>query len=166
MNENNFYQMLQPPDPTPSNEICSCCPETPVKLMSPLGYNPIHCVVCNLEVAPERLILNKDIVQSIAYWRNLYDAIHWLELDSGAYEAWAKRELCDINSPINARGLKTQRELNKIHKCYYWYFQDESDDEYVPFAICPVCNEPLQEYPEGIFKQRFCEKCGIIGAGE
>ncbi len=113
--------------------------------MDALGYNPIHCVICNLEVPPERLNLSQDIVQSIAYWRNLYDAIDRLWLDSSAYERWAKQQLGDINSRVNILGREIQQQLAATHTCYYWYFQDQSDDEYSPFTSCPVCSEPLQE---------------------
>ncbi len=166
MSEKEFYERLRPPEPTSPSELCSCRPETPVKLMNALGYNPIYCIICNLEVPPERLNLSEDIVQSIVHWRDLYNAIDYLWLDSSVYESWAKQQLRDMNSRINVLGREIQRELATIHRCYYWYFQDESDDEYSPLTTCPVCNEPLQEYPGGIFKQRVCENCGVIGIGE
>jgi hypothetical protein len=43
----------------------------PVKLMTMrqvAGFNPIHCLDCNLEVPPERLSLTADLAEEIASW--------------------------------------------------------------------------------------------------
>lgn len=46
------YAQLRPPAPTPIDEICSCPSSTPIRLMTSLGENPIHCLDCNLESPP------------------------------------------------------------------------------------------------------------------
>jgi hypothetical protein len=166
MNKQQIYAPLQPPAPTPNDELCSCCADTPVKLMSTLGYNPIHCVNCNLEVPLERLPLLENVAKALAYWQNLHDAVYRLWLDSEDYEEWARQQLSNIHSRINKLGLDAQHALNAIHRCYYWYFQDESATGYTPFVTCPLCGQHLQDYSGGVFKQRICETCGIIGAGE
>ncbi len=53
--------------------------------MQALGENPIHCLNCNLEVPPEKLDLATKLIDAVAFWRNVYDAIDRLWLDSGAY---------------------------------------------------------------------------------
>jgi predicted nucleic acid-binding Zn ribbon protein len=158
--------MKNKPYPIPQDELCSCSPNPPVKLMSALGNHPIHCVNCNLAVPLERLALTESLVNTLVHWQRLYNAIDLLWLDSGEYEEWARQQLSDIHSYINRLGRKAQQELNPIYRCYYWYFQDESASDYTPFIACPVCGQRLQDYPNGIFKQRICEACGIIGVGE
>jgi hypothetical protein len=32
--------------------------------------------------------------------------------------------------------------------------------------LCPVCGEPLQDYPQGLFLQRVCEHDSIVTSGE
>jgi hypothetical protein len=56
--------------------------------------------------------------------------------------------------------------MNRFQKCYYRYFQDESDDSYIPFEKCPKCRRNLEDYNGGAFLQKICEKCLIIGSGE
>ncbi len=164
--ESDIYSRLRPPPETPPDEICSCKGNKPIKLMCTLGYNPLHCVDCNLERDPKSLDLSKSLIQAIAFWRNIYDAIDRLWLDSGEYETWAKEELKNIHSPINQRGMALRKDLDQIHRCYYWYFQDQSDEEYEPITHCPNCHEPLTIYSGGIFRQLICEQCSIITMGE
>jgi predicted nucleic acid-binding Zn ribbon protein len=158
---------LKPPEPTPAKEICKCKKRKAVKLMASfLFYNPIHCVDCNLEVSPESIRLDQKLIQEIVYWSGMYGAIDRLWLDSDSYEKWARAELEDIKSRINIMGLSANRSMNRFQPCYYWYFQDESDDDYMPFKKCPKCRRYLEEYSGGIFLQKTCEKCLIIGSGE
>ena len=48
------YWKLRPVGPTPADEICRCADLKGVVLRDSLGENPIHCLVCNGEVPPER----------------------------------------------------------------------------------------------------------------
>lgn len=160
------YSALQPPKPTKKNEICKCKKRSALKLMGAfLFFNPIHCVDCNLEVKPASLKLNQKTIDEIANWSGLYGAIDQLWLDSAEYEEWAKTELTNMESRINKLGLSANRSMNKLHKCYYWYFQDESDENFLAFKKCPSCKGKLTDYNDGIFKQRICERCLIIGSG-
>jgi predicted nucleic acid-binding Zn ribbon protein len=161
------YAHLKPPKPTPKREICKCKKRKAIKLMaSCLWYNPIHCIDCNLEVLPESINLDQKLIQEVVYWSRIYGAVDRLWLDSNSYEEWAKAELADINSRINKMGLSANRSMNKFQKCYYRHFQDESDDNYIPFEKCPKCRRNLEDYNGGIFLQKICEKCLIIGSGE
>ena len=159
------YARLRPPPPTPPDEICSCEVEKPVKLMDALGPNPIHCIDCNLEVPPERIGFGADLAERIAHWARRYGSIDCLWLDSGEYEEWARRELSDIRSPVNEEGMAVRAEIDKLRTCFYWYFQDESAADFRALSLCPLCREPLDDYDEGIFAQRFCRACGILGVG-
>jgi predicted nucleic acid-binding Zn ribbon protein len=160
------YFKLRPPPPTSDDELCACQGHKPIKLMCALSSNPIHCIDCNLEVPPEWLSLNVELVEDIAYWRNVYAAIDDLWLDSGEYEAWAKQQLVDITSPANTHGLEVREALANVRQCYYWYFQDQSDEEYDPITHCPRCQTTLTKYDGGIFLQLLCEQCQIITVGE
>jgi predicted nucleic acid-binding Zn ribbon protein len=162
----DFYSALRPPAATPDNEICRCEGIPPIKLMYALSYNPLHCVVCNLEVAPASLPLNERLIEAIVSWRNLVEAIDHLWLDSGDYEEWAKQQLVDINSPVNQRGLALCKELSGLRRCYYWYFQDQSCEGFEPITHCPNCDALLIPYPDGLFRQLICEPCRIITVGE
>ncbi len=166
MEELTIYAKLRPPEPTPEEELCRCRDRPQIKLMSALTENPIHCMNCNLEVPPETLALSREVVDRIAHWQALYHAMYVLWLDSGAYEAWAEGELADITSAVNALGRDVQSVINDTRRCYYWYFQDQSADEYRPLRSCPVCGYVLQDYTQGIFFQRVCERDSIVVMGE
>jgi len=163
----NIYWPLRAPEQTPSDEICSCPSGTPVKLMSTgrLGFNPIHCLECNLEVPPERLGLGRDLTQAIAYWLSVYGAIDALELASGEYEEWARGELLNPESPPNREGLAVAREVNELNRCYFWFWQPESDDDWQPRTTCPVCGEALVPHDSGIFPQLLCEADSVVLVG-
>jgi hypothetical protein len=163
---NDPYSKLRPPEPTPESEICSCAGDPPIKLMSALSSNPIHCVNCNLEVRPETLELTPELIEAIAFWGRPYDAIDRLWLDSREYEDWAKEQLSDISSAVNVRGRAVQDQLNRLRRCYYWFFQDASSDDYEPMKECPSCGKPLLPYTHGIFPQLVCEPCSLIIVGD
>jgi predicted nucleic acid-binding Zn ribbon protein len=166
MTAQDKYFKLLPPEPTPEDEMCHCPGTPPIKLMYVFGYNPIHCMNCNLEVQPEKLGIPSDLVAAIDYWRHLYQAIDALWLDSSDYEQWAEEQLSDISSRVNRKGRSVQQSLNSTRRCYYWYFQDQSADDYEPISSCPSCGNPLSDYSYGIFRQLVCEKCSIVTVGE
>lgn len=133
--------------------------------MSVLGYNPLHCIDCNLEIRPENLDLPDDLINLIANWQSVYNALDRLWLDSAEYEIWAKEQLAAIKSPINQRGMELCKRINdNVCRCHYWYFQDQSADDFEPVDRCPNCNQILDLYPDGIFSQSICEKCSIIAS--
>ncbi len=158
----DIYFKLRLPDPTPEDELCHCVGQPPIKLMNALGRNPFHCMDCNLEIRPESLLLGETLVEKSARWNSLADAIYRLWLDSDAYESWARDELSNIGSTVNQLGLSLRGELVALRQCYYWYFQDQSSEEYLPLRQCPRCGDALQPYSAGIFEQLTCEGCGIV----
>jgi len=160
------YNKLRPLEATPDDELCTCENNPPIKLMCALGYNPVNCVNCNLEVRPEILQPDPQLVDAIAHWRWIYDAIDHLWLDSAEYEQWAREQLSDISSPVHKHGRHVQQELNNLRRCYYWVFQDQSADDYEPISNCPSCGRPMLDYEHGIFKQLVCEQCSIVTVGE
>jgi predicted nucleic acid-binding Zn ribbon protein len=166
MNNHIRYSRLRPPPETPKDEICKCGGNKPIKLMCALSYNPLHCIDCNLEVLPESLSLSDKLIELIASWRNLYDAIDRLWLDSGGYEAWAGSQLIDIGSPVNKLGMAVRKDLDVVCRCYYWYFQDQSKEGFESITKCPSCKNPFSVYGSGIFPQHVCEQCSIITVGE
>jgi len=159
------YSRLYPPGPTPPDEICSCAGRPPLKLMDALGYNPIHCMHCNLEVPPESLPLSTGLIEEIAAWRGLHAAVHHLWLDSGDYEGWAAGQLKDIESPVNKKGRRVQRTLNEIHRCYYWYFQEPIGRENPAIRSCPGCQGPLVSRATRTGPVLVCEGCSLLAAG-
>ncbi|HET7079668.1 MAG TPA: DUF2310 family Zn-ribbon-containing protein [Chloroflexia bacterium] len=165
MEKQDRYSKLRPPDPTPDDELCRCPGAPPIKLMVALGYNPVHCMNCNLEVPPETLDLDADLVQALAYWRGVYDALYRLWLASGQDEAWAVAQLTDLNGEVNVEGRALQQALNQIRRCYYLYFQDESTDDYAPLRDCPACGKSLTTYTASKIPERVCESCGIVVFG-
>src|SRR5256885_13543351 len=105
MSEEDFIAQLRRPPPTPADEICKCVGVKPIKLKYAFSYNPLRCIDCNLEIEPESLALEREMIQSIAYWRSLYAAINSLWLASGEYAEWAESQLADISSPVNVAGM-------------------------------------------------------------
>ena len=165
---------LHPPAGTPADEICACVDRPPLKLMQALGWNPIHCMRCNLEVAPETLSLSPALVDSIAAWRGVYDALDRLWLDSGTYERWAAGQLGDLQSDVNRRGLALRTELDRLRRCYYWVFTS-TDDTHVHLgespserldANCPLCRQQLTPFPNTATSQAVCDNCSLVMASD
>ena len=161
------YLRLRRPAGTPASEICACPSTTPVKLMSTggLGVNPIHCLECNLEVPPERLGLDPLLADAVATWLRTYGAIDTLELESDHYEAWARAELLDPDSPPNREGLALARQINPLVRTYFWFWQPQSDDDWQPPTACPVCGGPLVAHDSGLFPQLLCEHDKLVVVG-
>jgi len=162
MTDAGKYAKLEAPRPTPADEICACPGLTPVMLMTLLSSNPIHCAVCNLEVPPGRLDLSTSLVDAVASWNSVADAIYRLWLDSGAYETWARDQLVDMNSSINREGQRVRSELNATRRCYYWHFREESGPLEGLRMNCPGCGHEMQIAAFTTFKRRICEPCSII----
>lgn len=164
--EHDIYFKLRSAQPTPADELCACSGSPPAKLMYALVENPIHCLDCNLELPPERLALTVEHIRALTDWRSVYASIYRLWLDSGSYEEWAYRQLTDLSSAANRRGLTARAALDPIRRCYYWYFQDETGDHGDLLRNCPSCEERLAMYPHGIFPQFLCERCSIVTVAE
>jgi len=166
--KDDIYFTLRQPDATPDDEICSCSGAPPIKLMTMRqvhGFNPIHCLDCNLEVPPERLALPAEIVGEIAEWDSEHGALKTLELASGAYEEWAQARLLDAYSPTNIDGRALAAKLSSLRACYFWFFQPQSEDTWQPRTTCPVCSERLRPYDGGIFPQLLCEEEHLVLVG-
>jgi hypothetical protein len=152
------YSELRPVPPTPDDEICRCADRPPIVLQDHLSLNPIACLKCNGEVQPERIGFPATIAKHLAYWRHLHAAIYALWLDSGDYEVWARTQLADPGGQLNVQGLEIVRELNKYDRTYYWWFQDESADDFTPLSRCPRCSAIL--VPAVVHS--VCEACSIV----
>jgi predicted nucleic acid-binding Zn ribbon protein len=133
--------------------------------MHALSNNPIHCIDCNLEVAAEVLALESELIDELVAWRSLYDSIYRLWLDSGAYEAWARGQLTNIQSAVNTQGLALRAAMERVRACYYWYFQDQAAENFTPDQHCPICHQLFMRYDKGIFVQFICDHCKIITTG-
>ena len=145
------------------SEICGCGADVAVVLQSHLSSNPLACARCNLEVPPERIGLDRDLVEAIARWRQFHDCFYFLWLDSGEFETWAAGQLSDPSSAVNVRGLELVRRLTSRRRCYLWWFQDEGSDDWVPATHCPRCSGLLAvrfsgERPQG-GSLHVCEDC-------
>ena len=64
--------------PTPADECCSCSQLTAVYLAHKLSDNPIYCITCRGEVAPERIAFDDATTESLARWHEVYRAIYSL----------------------------------------------------------------------------------------
>ena len=159
------YARLRPPSPTSEAELCPLPLASPLKLMPALAYNPVHCMDCNLEVPPSVLALPPGVIDELADWTAVYNAIDSLWLDSGAYERWAADQLADVSSPVNVRGLALRERIAPIRTCYYWLFQDESRADFRPVEACPRCRGSFRSYPGGVISQMVCDECGIVTVG-
>jgi hypothetical protein len=146
---------LRPQPPTPEDELCDCRQANDIYLAHKLGSNPLYCLSCNGEVAPERLGFGEALAERIARWNTAYGALYALWLDSGEYEPWAKEKLMDIKGQVSRDGLEVVRELGAFAKTYYlWFYEDK------PPATCPACGAPLHFRED--CKRLLCDRCHII----
>src|SRR5947208_3468667 len=114
--------------------------------MTALSADPVHCVECNLVVPLDRLGLDEDLRDDLRRWGAVMSSVDYLWIDSGDYELWALRELSDAESAINRRGLALLDRIDNGRPVYYWFFQDESVDDFHPIERCPSCRRALREY--------------------
>jgi predicted nucleic acid-binding Zn ribbon protein len=147
-------------------ELCECPGPTALKLMTALSADPVHCVTCNLIVPLDGLGLDDELRVDLRRWGAVMSSVDYLWIDSGDYELWALGQLSDVSSPINRRGLDLRRRLDGERPAYYWFFQDESTDDFLPIERCPCCRSVLRAYEgDGLFDQLVCDDCRILTAG-
>ena len=172
--DQSTYHRLRAPAPLKPSESCSCAGQPPIKLMQALGYNPLHCMQCNLEVSPERLALPHELVDPIIVWRSVYDALDRLWLDSGSYGEWAAHELGTLRSDANRRGRALRDLLEPVRRCYYWLFT-EQNPVHAPSASaesqagsrpCPDCGGVLTINTASRIPQAFCDACSLVVDGD
>jgi hypothetical protein len=161
---NDIFVRLRPPEAPPADELCACAGAPPVKLMSmaQTSFNPLHCLDCNREVAPERIGLDAELADDIASWLREYGAVDALELASGEHEAWARAQLLDPANAINAAGLELVRRLSEFRRSYFAFWQPSGDEEFEARSTCPVCAGALVDHETSFQPQRLCEGCRIV----
>lgn len=161
MQDQDPYSKLRPAPPTSPDELCRCTVATPTVLRSVLGFNPIACAVCNLEVRPETVPVPVELVEQLASWASFHDCFYRLWLDSGEFELWARDQLSNPQSPVNTRGLVLRGVLEVTRRTYYWWFQDTGEDFFQPLTVCPRCSSPLAD--RGLVGL-VCDQCSILVA--
>ena len=157
------YWRLRDREPIPVEGVCACAGVVPVKLCPAVAStNPILCMACNLEVPPERLAFPEEVVDDLAYWKQLHDALVRLHLDSKEYESWAAARLADVQGRVNVLGRAVRLALEPFRRCYLQYFTDDTNERYFPPAVCPSCGRLSQDAEHGRLRQRVCEPCSLV----
>ena len=150
----DHYQKLKP---WTDLRICTCKTIKHLLLVYIFSNNPIHCYECKNEVAPERLRLSAEQINTIANWQRVSAALNHLWLDSGEYEAWATKKLLAKNGQVNVQGLAIAAELSQQWPTYYWWFHDH---DALPPTKCPNCNQPLDKTTRHGYGK--CTKCHLV----
>jgi hypothetical protein len=151
------YNKLRPAPPTPTDELCDCQEVTEIYLAHKLGDNPVHCLICNGEIPPEKLGFGEDIAEQIAYWNKIYGSLYYLWLDSGEYEQWARDRLSDLGGKVNKIGREIVDLLGNTAEAYYLWFQEDPDYN---IKMCPLCSGSL--LPKKGSQFMVCKNCKII----
>lgn len=149
----NPHDLLRPDSP---QEQCECDSLEQVVLVNLLTDNPLHCIKCRKEIAPERLPLTSDDIREIAGWNSIANSLYKLWLDSTEYEAYAKERLLDPNGSVNRRGINAARTLSHKIPTWFWFFHDADDG--IP-GSCPLCGEALDADVK--WASRRCTKCRL-----
>lgn len=159
------YRQLRPPLPTAFRELCDCRHSPPIKLMPHGSYNPIACMICNKEVAPETIGFPGGLADALAIWHTNYAALEQLWLRGpDKYRRWAGAQLADIDSAVNYDGRALCRRLEYYRRCYYWIFALENN-ALVELRQCPVCAGALTPFDGYQIDWWVCEMCGIVVDG-
>jgi hypothetical protein len=151
---------FSPAPATPPGERCACTGGRPLKLMSALGANPFFCMACTREVDPASLGLADAVLEQVAVWRSVFDAIDRLWLDSSAYEGWAEGELSRLTSDVNVRGRAARAAVAGTVDCYYWLFR--APDR--PLGACPGCGGAWTAFAATGNPHLLCEHCKLVTA--
>jgi len=155
---NDPYFKLKPISPTPEDELCKCSSFSEMYIAFKLDSNPLYCLECNGEIAPEKIGFSSDLAEQIASWNSTYGSLYLLWLDSGEYENWAKERMLDPNGQVNQIGFDLVKELSGFGSTYYLWFRESYEVENP--TKCPICSQKLSE-KEGC-KFLVCEHCKII----
>lgn len=101
-------------------------------------------------------------MEAIERWRSIAGGIFDLWYWCSDYEAWAERELRNMESPVNRLGLRLRQEVDKHRRCYYDAFQDEVFWDPGSPVSCPACGDTMSMYSEGLMPQAVCDPCGLL----
>jgi predicted nucleic acid-binding Zn ribbon protein len=105
--------------------------------------------------------MSSQLAEALATWRSFHDCFYKLWLDSGEFEEWARLQLCDPHSPVNARALSLRSELDQVHRTYYWWFQAVGADDFKPLDSCPICRGKLVDVD---LVGLVCDTCSVLVA--
>lgn len=153
----NSYDKLRP---WTTIERCVCPDVTGLLLVDILTDNPIHCLACKYEIDAEHLGIDPALVEDIAHWFRVNQALNALWLNSGEYETYAVEKLTDKNSQVNIEGMSLAKQLSEYYPTYYWWFHDRSDESNNDPTHCPNCDQALdQTVVHGTGK---CDACRIV----
>lgn len=150
-----YARLRQPPA---TEEFCRCPDRPPLVLKGRLEPNPLTCFACDLEVDPAALGLAPELVDEVATWRDLHDALYLLWLDAQEFGDWAFSQLKDPRNAVHERGLKLIAQLAPHQPTYYWWFTDQLFSQEPPLPACPRCKSELE--PAG--KHRLCTLCRVL----
>ncbi|MEM7457384.1 MAG: DUF2310 family Zn-ribbon-containing protein [Planctomycetota bacterium] len=161
VDENDPFRKLRVLPPTPEDELCQCSALKSLILQDRLGPNPLMCLECRGEVAPERVRFPAVLVEDISRWQAVHSSLYRLWLDSSQYEDWAKTQLMEPDGQVNRIGYEIVRQLNELPHVtiYYRFFADTDSDSDLP-EICPRCRNALERLFEG--ERGTCESCKIV----
>lgn len=157
---NDLYWKLRPLAPTPDEEVCHCAECRSVMLCDTLTENPLRCVECNGEIAPERIGFDELLADDIAHWRGLFRSLYLLWLDSDEYESWARERLLDRYGRVNLYGREIVSQLSRFVRAYYWWFRDTELDASLMPTTCPICETELEPVEGRVYFK--CESCSIL----
>jgi len=133
--------------------------------MSALSYNPVACLTCNREIPVDRLSLPEAVLEQVAAWRSVYDALDRLWLASGPYEAYAAAQLGDLATPVNIQGRAVAAALSVHHPTYYWWPTSPLEHgATVALTACPLCAGPFTILEDTVPPQVVCHSCLLVAA--
>lgn len=144
--------------PAPADERCRCPGTPPLVLKGRLEPNPLTCLACGGEADPAALALTQELVDEVARWRDVHDALYLLWLDADQFEEWAFAQLKNPRGAVHERGLALIARLAPIRTTYYWWFTDQIFREEPPLPACPRCQSELT--PES--GHRVCTLCRVL----
>lgn len=164
--EDDPYRRLRPPDGGSYRDLCACAGSPPIMLMCmPGSYNPLRCLHCNSEVAPETIGFPAPLAAEIAEWREYYDALDVLRRrGSPGHQNWAFQRLKGAGGRLHRLGLAVRARLENYRPTYYWIFAHTGSSLF-PVTRCPSCSNLLQFYFEGQVGWWRCDACGIVADG-
>lgn len=154
--EDEFRKLRSWPATLPE-EQCSCKAVETIYLAHKLGPNPLYCLACNGEVAPESLPLAEAAIEAVASWNSVFGSLYALWLDSGEYEEWAQAQLLNPSGQVNREGLNICRNMLSPKNAYYLWFYAEPEAR--P-SSCPCCKAALSSTSWG--SRLACHACRIV----
>ena len=150
------------------NEACACGTKRVIVLSVTLTRDDLPCGSCGGTIPVDKVTGPREAIHLLRRWVDEAFAIETLWFASGEYADWAKGELDNPKSKVNALGRQVAQKLTPAIATWLYSAPHaearQAVDKYLDH--CPACKDPTE--PTGLIPKfgLGCKKCRVAGSSE